>query len=102
MDVARIIMLRRDQVTLDSILTPADSTMPNIRMTPPPRTEIGIAATTAPTFGIRPQTIRNSADNVTTERLITPVIEIRPTFWLNEVFGRPPKTPAIAEPMPSA
>jgi hypothetical protein len=35
---------------------------------------------------------------VTTWRLITPVIAIRPTFWLNEVFGNPPKTPATAVP----
>ena len=25
-----------------------------------------------------------------------------PTFWLNEVFGNPPKTPATALPSPSA
>jgi hypothetical protein len=30
---------------------------------------------------------------VTTWRLITPVMAIRPTFWLNEVLGSAPKTP---------
>ena len=39
---------------------------------------------------------------VTTWRLMTPVMAIRPTFWLNEVFGRPPKIPATAVPKPSA
>ena len=40
---------------------------------------------------------------VTTWRLITPVIAINPTFWLNEVFGKPPKMPGnCAEPTPSA
>jgi hypothetical protein len=39
---------------------------------------------------------------VTTWRLITPVIAIRPTFWLNEVLGSAPKTPEIAVPKPSA
>ena len=49
-----------------------------------------------PTFGISPQTIRKMAPMVTTWRLITPVMAIRPTFWLNEVLGRPPNIPAIA------
>ena len=49
-------------------------------MTPPPSTAIGIDDTKAPTFGINPHKIRNTAPIVTTLRLITPVIEIKPTF----------------------
>ena len=101
-DVARIIILRRVQLTVDSMLTPADTTMPNMRITPPPSTSIGIEDTTAPIFGTKPQMIRKMAPMVTTPRLITPVMETMPTFWLKEVFGRPPKIPATADPRPSA
>ena len=73
-------MLRRFQVTSDSIEMPAATTMPNITITPPPRTSIGMVRINPPTFGTSPQTIRKSAPNVTTWRLITPVIAIRPTF----------------------
>jgi hypothetical protein len=66
------------------------TTMPNITITPPPSTLIGTVSITAPTFGTKPQAIRKIAPMVTTWRLITPVMAIRPTFWLNEVFGRPP------------
>ena len=54
-------MLRRFQFTSASMLMPALTTIPNITMTPPPSTEIGIAATTAPTFGMSPQATRNKA-----------------------------------------
>ncbi len=89
-------------MTVDSMFTPALTTMPNITMTPPPSTEMGIAATTAPTFGIKPHSTKKSAPRVTTDRLITPVIEIKPTFWLNDVLGSPAKMPAIKLPRPSA
>ena len=36
-----------------------------------------------------------------TERLTTPLIEARPTFWLNEVMGVHPKRPAIELTKPS-
>ena len=36
------------------------------------------------------------------DALMTPVIPTMPTFWLNDVFGRPPNTPATAVPRPSA
>ena len=99
---AKITMLRRVQSTSDSIEIPDATTMPNITMTPPPRTSIGTVRITPPTFGTSPQTIRKIAPMVTTWRLITPVMAMSPTFWLNEVLGRPPKIPAIAEPTPSA
>ena len=95
-------MLRRLQFTVDSMLTPAETTIPNIRITPPPSTSIGIDETTAPIFGTKPQMIKKIAPMVTTPRLITPVIDTMPTFWLKDVFGRPPKTPARADPSPSA
>ena len=95
-------MLRRFQLTSASMLTPAAATMPNMTMTPPPSTSIGTVEMIAPTFGTRPQTIRKIAPMVTTCRLITPVMAIRPTFWLKDVFGKPPKMPAAAVPRPSA
>jgi hypothetical protein len=42
-------MLRRFQVTSESILMPAAITMPNITITPPPNTSIGTVVITAPT-----------------------------------------------------
>ena len=57
---------------------------------------------TAPILGASPQTTRNTAPSVTTWRLITPVIAISPTFWLNVVFGIAPNTAASAVPTPSA
>ena len=101
-DIARIIIFRRFQLTSANMLMPALTTIPNITMTPPPSTDIGIAATTAPTFGMSPQATRNKAPSVTTDRLITPVIDIKPTFWLKDVFGRPPNKPATKLPTPSA
>ncbi len=62
--------------------------MPNITITPQPKTAIGI--------------IRISAPMVTTCWLITPVTAISPTFWLNEVLGIAPNTPAIAVPSHTA
>jgi hypothetical protein len=100
--MAKITMLRRFQFTSDSIEIPAATTMPNITITPPPSTSIGTVESRARPSGTRPQTIRKSAPMVTTWRLMTPVIAIRPTFWLNDVLGRPPKTPESAVPKPSA
>ena len=53
-------------------------------------------------FRNQPATTKKAAPIVTTWRLITPVIAIKPTFWLNEVFGKPPNTAANAVPAPSA
>ena len=97
-----MIMLRRFQVTSASIDMPAAATMPNITTTPPPRTSMGIVVINAPTLGISPASTRKTAPMVTTWRLMTPVMATRPTFWLNEVFGRAPNRPATAEPRPSA
>ena len=100
--VAKITMLRLFHLTSDSIDAPAAATIPNMTITPPPRTWIGIVLMIAPIFGTKPQKIRKIAPIVTTWRDITPVIAIRPTFWLNDVFGKEPNTPAIAVPKPSA
>ena len=97
-----IIMLRRFILTSLSMLRPAAATMPNITITPPPKTGKGIDAISAPIFGIRPHMIKKIAPIVTTWRLIIPVIPTIPTFWLKEVFGKPPKTAAAAVPKPSA
>ena len=101
-EIAKITMLRRFQVTSDSIEIPAATTMPNITITPPPSTSMGTVRITAPTLGTSPQRIRNSAPQVTTWRLITPVIAIRPTFCEKDVLGKLPNSPATAVPIPSA
>ncbi len=73
-------MLRRFQFTSLRIDTPAAATMPNITMTPPPSTSIGIEPIKPPTFGTSPQRIRKNAPIVTTHRLMTPVMTMSPTF----------------------
>ena len=70
--------------------------------TPIPNTGRGIEATIAPILGIKPHIIIITPAMVTTCLDIMPVIPTIPTFWLNEVFGSPPKTPATAVPRPSA
>ena len=52
-EIAKITMLRRFHLTSDS-MEPAATTMPNMTITPPPSTSIGIVRMSAPTFGIRP------------------------------------------------
>ena len=79
-EIAKIIMFLLFQSTPLNILIPADATIPNITITPPPNTAIGIEATKAPILGTRPQSIKKMAAIVTTLLLITPVIEINPTF----------------------
>ena len=43
--------------------------------------------------GNRPPRIIASAPNMIVKRLTTWVIEMRPTFWLNDVMGEQPNTP---------
>ena len=57
--------------------------------------------TNAPSFGIRPQRIRNTAPVASAIRLTTFVMATRPTFWLKEVLGSTPKIAAKVEPRPS-
>ena len=97
-----MIMLRRDIFTSVNIFIPAAATIPNITITPPPKTGKGMDEITAPIFGINPQIIKITPAMVTTWRDMIPVIPTIPTFWLNEVFGKPPKTAATAVPKPSA
>ena len=55
----------------------------------------------APIFGQKPQITRNIAPIEIANLLTTFVIETRPTFCENEVFGSTPKSAANDEPRPS-
>ena len=55
----------------------------------------------APIFGQKPQITRNIAPIEIANLLTTFVIETRPTFCENEVFGSTPKSAANDEPIPS-
>ena len=101
-ETAIITIFRLFMVTSVSIFMPAEATIPNMTITPPPSTGKGIEAIIAPIFGIRPHTTIIKPAIVTTWRDIIPVIPTMPTFWLKEVFGKPPKTPATEVPKPSA
>ena len=65
-DTEIMIMLRRDIFTSVNIFIPAAATIPNITITPPPRTGKGIEEITAPIFGINPQMIKIVPAIVTT------------------------------------
>ena len=73
-------MLRLLRLTSLKTFNPAAATMPNITITPPPKTGKGIEAMIAPIFGISPQTTNTIAPIVTTCLDITPVIPTIPTF----------------------
>ena len=64
---------------------PITATVPNITSAAPPRTALGIAATTAAIFGNRPSTIMNAPAVATTKRLRMFVRRTRPTFSANAV-----------------
>ena len=61
-----MIMLRRDIFTSVSMFMPAATTIPNITITPPPKTGKGIDEIMAPIFGINPQIIKITPAMVTT------------------------------------
>ena len=79
-----------------------DTTMEeNIMTAAPPRTAWGMMEMSAPSLGMRPQSIRKMAPVASAPRLTTLVMATRPTFWLKEVLGRTPKQAATVEPRPS-
>lgn len=61
---------------------------PNMMTVQPPSTQSGSVVKNAPMGGNRPPRIIASAPNMIVKRLTTWVIEMRPTFWLNDVMGR--------------
>ena len=73
----------------------------NIITAAPPRTACGMMEISAPSLGIRPQRIRNTAPEASAMRLTTLVMATRPTFWLKEVLGSTPNSAAKVEPRPS-
>ena len=66
---------------------------PNMMTVQPPSTQSGGVVKNAPKGGNRPPRIIASAPNMIVKRLTTWVIEMRPTFWLNDVMGEQPNTP---------
>ena len=79
-DKAIIIIFLRDIFISLSTLSQAAATIPNITITPPPRTGRGIEAMIAPIFGINPHITIIAPAIVTTCLLIIPVIPTMPTF----------------------
>ena len=73
----------------------------NIITAAPPSTDCGMIDINAPSLGIRPHNIRNTAPDASAILLTTLVIATRPTFWLNDVLGSTPKSAASDEPKPS-
>ena len=96
-------MVRLREVIFSFVISwiPLTTIEENIITAAPPSTDCGMIETIAPSFGIRPHRIRNTAPVASAMRLTTFVIVTRPTFWLNEVFGRTPNSAAILEPSPS-
>ena len=57
--------------------------------------------TKAPSLGIKPHKIKNTAPVARAVRFTIFVIDTSPTFWLKDVFGRTPNRAAKVEPRPS-
>ena len=72
-------------LTLLKARIPLAMTMPNMATPAPPKTELGMEATTAAIFGNKPRAMRMIPDAATTKRLLTRVTAIRPTFCAKAV-----------------
>ena len=73
----------------------------NIITAAPPSTDCGMIDISAPSLGISPHNIRNTAPDASATLLTTLVIATSPTFWLNDVLGSTPNIAASVEPRPS-
>ena len=84
------------------IFIPLTIIAPNIITVQPPSTHDGSVEKNAPTGGNKPAIISVKAPNIIVHLLTTLVIATSPTFWLKEVIGEHPNTPAeIADIKPS-
>ena len=68
----------------------------------PPSTGAGMVVIAAPNLGKKPAIKRKTAPSPTICRLITPVREIRPTFWLYDAVGSELNIDAKVHPNPFA
>ena len=83
---ARMMTLRSSwKSTRRRVWMPITATVPNRANPAPPSTGGGIAATIAPTLGMRPMRIMNSPAVATTQRLLTLVSRTSPTFSAKQV-----------------
>lgn len=73
---------------------PVTMMAPNIITVHPPKTQEGMVAGNAPIGGNNPAESRMTAPHIMVKRLTIFVMVIKPTFWLNDVMGRQPNTPA--------
>ena len=80
---------------------PLITILPNIIRVQPPNTASGKVASKEPKIGQNPARIIIIAPAARAYLLTTLVIAIRPTFWLNDVIGRQPKTDERALMKPS-
>ncbi len=80
---------------------PIAVTIANMTVAAPPMTGAGRSEMIAPTFGIRPRMTRKTPQTVTTQRLRTLVIPIRPTFSAYAVSGNEFMKPASSADRPS-
>ena len=81
-------------------LIPVTDIEANTETVAPPNTQYGIVVNAAENFGKKPAIIIIMAAKPNTQRLITFVVVIIPTFWLYVAVGSPPKTAPIIFVMP--
>ena len=93
MEVAAMSVLRWSMPASCIMRTPDIIIEPNMMTVQPPSTQSGSVVKNAPMGGNRPPRIIAGAPNMIVKRLTTWVIEMRPTFWLNDVMGEQPNTP---------
>src|SRR5699024_12657212 len=84
-------------LTADRLRMPEAATVPNNTIPAPPRTGIGIAATTCPSHGTSPRTTIIPPPAVTTHLDLTPVSATSPTFCAKADRVNDPKIGASAE-----
>ena len=81
---------------------PLAATMPNSAMPAPPSTGCGMPSTIAPIFGSQTEQDQHAAGEGGHVAAATPVIDTRPTFCANAVYGNVLKTPPSTVDRPSA
>ena len=101
-DNAAIIIFLCEKPHFAIICKPLITILPNIISVQPPSTASGNVASNVPNIGNKPAKTIITQPVKIVNLFTTFVIETSPTFWLNDVIGKQPKSPDNALTKPSA
>ena len=101
-DNAAIIIFLCEKPHFAIICKPLITILPNIISVQPPSTASGNVASNVPNIGNNPAKTIITQPVKIVNLFTTFVIETSPTFWLNDVIGKQPKSPDNALTKPSA